>query len=75
MSSAHIFYIPIMIFVGVIAGFYLGRRAAEDEARELKKRRERRQALRDKQAALGGQDGAGAPAEADDADDAESEAS
>lgn len=69
MSSAHIFYIPIMIFVGVIAGFYLGRRAAEDEARELKKRRERRQVLRDKQAALVDPDAdCDASAAADDAD-------
>ena len=47
MSSAHIFYIPIILFVGVFAGFFLGRRAAENEARELKKRRERRKALRE----------------------------
>lgn len=47
MSSAHIFYIPIILFVGVFAGFFLGRRAAENEARELHKRRERRKTLRD----------------------------
>ena len=47
MSSAHIFYIPIIFFVGVFAGFFLGRRAAENEARELKKRRARRQAIRE----------------------------
>ncbi|QDG53208.1 hypothetical protein FIV42_21400 [Persicimonas caeni] len=47
MSSAHIFYIPIIFFVGVFAGFFLGRRAAENEARELKKRRARRKAVRD----------------------------
>jgi uncharacterized protein YneF (UPF0154 family) len=47
MSSAHVFYIPIILFVGVFAGFFLGRRAAENEARELKKRRKRRQKIRD----------------------------
>ena len=52
MSSAHIFYIPIMIFLGMIAGYFLGRRAAEEEARELRKRRERRQAIRGRQEAL-----------------------
>lgn len=51
ISSAHIFYIPISLFIGLLAGFYLGRHAAQDEARELRKRRERRQALRDKQQA------------------------
>jgi uncharacterized protein YneF (UPF0154 family) len=47
ISSAHIFYIPIIFFVGLFAGFFLGRRAAENEARELKKRRERRKKLRE----------------------------
>lgn len=51
MSSAHIFYIPIALFIGLLAGFYLGRRAAQDEARELRKRRERRKTLRDKKQA------------------------
>lgn len=48
MTSAHIFYIPIVLFVGMFGGFFMGRRAAESEARELKKRRQRRAALRQK---------------------------
>lgn len=67
MSSAHIFYIPIMIFLGMIAGYFLGRRAAEEEARELKKRRERRQAIRERRQALE----EGAPAEKTQASAAE----
>lgn len=55
MSSAHIFYIPIALFIGLLAGFYMGRHAAQEEARELRKRRERRQALRDKKSARGAQ--------------------
>lgn len=51
MSSAHIFYIPIALFIGLLAGFYMGRHAAQQEANELRKRRERRQALREKQSA------------------------
>lgn len=66
MSSAHIFYIPISLFIGMLAGFYLGRSAAQSEARELKKRRERRQALRTKQEARDAQ-AAGAPDEDDGA--------
>lgn len=45
MTSAHIFYIPIILFVGLLAGYFLGQRAAE---RKLQKRREklkRRRAL------------------------------
>lgn len=37
MTTAHMFYIPVIFFVGLFAGFFLGRRAVEEE---LKKRRE-----------------------------------
>lgn len=57
MSTAHIFYIPITFFVGVFAGFFLGRRSAEAEARELQKRRKRRQALRNRAGASDSADG------------------
>ncbi|MFP4598027.1 MAG: hypothetical protein ACLFVJ_07235 [Persicimonas sp.] len=48
LSTAHIFYIPVILMVGIFAGYFLGRQAAEKEAAELKKRRARRKALRDK---------------------------
>lgn len=48
MTSAHIFYIPVIFFVGLLAGYFVGENAAE---RRLKKRREklrrRRAAQRD----------------------------
>lgn len=50
ISTAHIFYIPVIFLVGVFAGFFLGRRAAEQEARKLEKRRKRREQLRKKKA-------------------------
>ncbi|RAL22455.1 hypothetical protein DL240_11460 [Lujinxingia litoralis] len=45
MTTAHIFYIPIMIAVGMLAGFFLGRRAAEVEAKDRRKRLARRKAM------------------------------
>jgi hypothetical protein len=48
LSAAHIFYIPIIFFVGLVAGFFIGKQAAEKEARELRRRRERRKALHQK---------------------------
>jgi hypothetical protein len=46
MSSAHVFYIPLMILCGVAVGYFLGMRAAEGEARQRQKRRERRERRR-----------------------------
>ena len=46
MSSAHIFYIPILILVGALAGYFLGRRAAEQEVLEARRREARKQALK-----------------------------
>lgn len=48
MTTAHIFYIPVILFVGVFAGYFLGRRSVEEEQRRRKKKRARRQALREK---------------------------
>ncbi len=55
MSTAHIFYIPVLVLVGIFAGYYIGRQAAEDEARERIKKRRREAAL--KQAAQPTNDG------------------
>ena len=45
MSSAHIFYIPILIAMGFIGGFFAGKRAAEQEALEAQRRVERKKKL------------------------------
>lgn len=45
MTSAHIFYIPIVLFVGLLAGYFIGQRAAEQRRRERRKKLERRRAL------------------------------
>lgn len=53
MSSAHVFYIPILIAMGFIGGFFAGRRAAEQEAVDAQKRLQRQKkvsALRKAQA-------------------------
>ena len=42
MSAAHIFYLPIFVFVGALAGYFIGRRAAEEEMRRSARRRARR---------------------------------
>lgn len=44
MSSAHVFYLPIMIAVGFMVGFYAGRSSARQEL-EARKRAKRRDAL------------------------------
>ena len=49
MSSAHIFYIPIILLVGIFAGFFLGRRAVEAENEARLRRRKRQQAAREQQ--------------------------
>ncbi len=46
MTTNHIFYIPLMLFIGVMVGMVLGKRAAYGEiAREARKEERRR--LRD----------------------------
>jgi heme exporter protein D len=42
MTSSHIFYIPMMIIVGLIIGFLLGRKAMLAEIEQQRRREERR---------------------------------
>ena len=44
MSSAHIFYIPVLILIGFFAGFFSGRRAAEQDLAAQQRRQKRRAA-------------------------------
>jgi len=46
MSTAHIFYIPVILLVGIFAGYFLGRNAAERQARHAARRRRRKEAIR-----------------------------
>jgi len=45
VSTAHIFYIPILVLVGVFAGYFIGRHMAEVEEFEKRKKARRRAAL------------------------------
>ena len=43
MTSAHFIFIPVVLFVGIVIGWILGSRAAQDAyAMEMKKRERRR---------------------------------
>jgi hypothetical protein len=42
MSSAHVIYIPLIVFAGMVLGFVLGRRAAIAEQADAKRRLEGR---------------------------------
>jgi len=59
MSSAHIFYIPVIFMVGLLAGYFVGRRAAEAEQREEQRRLKRRKALKGRQNTESAEDGGG----------------
>ncbi len=48
MTTAHIFYIPLILAVGMLAGFFLGQNAAEERLKKAAKKQKRRQALREK---------------------------
>lgn len=48
ISTAHIFYIPVILLVGIFAGYYIGRATADREAAERRKSAKRRQALKAK---------------------------
>ena len=48
MSTAHFFYLPVLILVGVFAGFYLGKQSAEDELRERLKAKRRKEKLQER---------------------------
>ena len=45
ISTAHIFYIPVLVLVGLFAGYYLGRVSAEKEQAERSKRAARKAKL------------------------------
>lgn len=42
MTSGHIFYIPIMLIIGLVVGYYLGR-SAEEKAQAQHEERQQRQ--------------------------------
>jgi hypothetical protein len=46
MSSAHFVFIPVVLFVGVVIGWILGSRAAQDAIAAQRRRDERRAARR-----------------------------
>lgn len=49
-NAAHIIYIPVMILLGVVIGWVLGSRAAQDAfAAELKRREKKEQARQQSQ--------------------------
>ncbi|MFB6265231.1 MAG: hypothetical protein ABEL76_16655 [Bradymonadaceae bacterium] len=64
MSSAHVFYIPVIFLVGLLAGYFAGRRAAEVDLEEKRRRYRRRRN------AAGGSDGPG-DRDGEEADDTE----
>lgn len=41
MTSAHVFYIPVMLLLGAVLGFVTGRRMMAAEQEEQRKRAER----------------------------------
>ncbi len=45
MTTAHIFYIPLILAVGMLAGFFIGQNAAESRLKKQAKKQKRRQAL------------------------------
>jgi hypothetical protein len=49
ISSAHIFYIPAIFVVGVLAGFFMGQRSAEAAIKKRQKRAKRRKKLKEQQ--------------------------
>lgn len=49
MTSSHIFYIPMMVLVGLVLGFVLGRKAAVAELEQQRRREERRAGRRAEQ--------------------------
>jgi hypothetical protein len=47
LSTAHIFYIPVILLVGIFAGYYIGRWAADREREERARAAKRRKALKE----------------------------
>lgn len=48
MTAAHIFYIPVILMVGLLAGYFFGQYAAEQRRKERRKKLARRRAIRDR---------------------------
>ena len=48
MTTAHMFYVPVILFVGLVAGFFLGRRAAEQDLQKRRQKLARRRAMQEK---------------------------
>lgn len=44
MTSAHLFYIPVMLLAGVVVGFVMGRRMMQAELDDQRRRAERQAA-------------------------------
>jgi hypothetical protein len=51
MTAAHFIYIPMVLMVGIVVGFFLGGRAARDAFALAQKKAERRAAARAARAA------------------------
>lgn len=47
MTTSHVFFIPLVLFVGVVIGLYLGRRSLSAEQAEEELLRSRREARRE----------------------------
>lgn len=72
MSTAHIFYLPIIFVVGLLAGYFIGRVQADKELAERRKRARRRAAAERLKAKSAGSGlvVSGGGDEADDGEDA-----
>lgn len=46
ISTAHIFYIPVLVLVGAFAGYYVGRMTAEKEQADRERRARRKEKLK-----------------------------
>ncbi len=56
ISTAHLFYIPVLVLVGAFAGYYVGRAAADKEAREKAKAARRKRAIAQRLRASSGEE-------------------
>jgi hypothetical protein len=50
MTTAHLFYIPVILMVGFLAGYFAGRSAEAEALKKKRKQRARRQAAKKKRA-------------------------
>ena len=46
MSTPHIFYIPVIHVVGILAGYFIGRWSAEEDEKERRRKAKRRAAIK-----------------------------